>query len=389
MFELLFLLLPVAVAYGWFMGRNSVKQKDQRDKDNLTVKYSTGLNYLLSNQQDKAMEFLLEALSVEEDTVEAHFAMANLFRKRGELDRALQVHEHLARQPELSDLQKRQALFELGRDFYTAGLYDRAEKLFLKLSKTANYGHKSLSYLMQIYQSTKDWQKGVDLEKIIVKTQEKKLLHTLANFYCELATQAFEQKQYQLELELLQKALTHDPMSSRANYLMAQVFEKNQQYNQACECYKKIFYQDREFFPEVIDKMRAVYQRSDKPDEFYPFIYEVFEKSRSTTALITYLEHIEATESKAKAEEFILHALNRRPTIRGFKHFVKMQRSSAQDETTAKSLDVITEMVAAYINVRPRYRCRSCGFNSTVHYWSCPSCHDWEQLKPVRGLEGE
>ncbi|WNC70862.1 lipopolysaccharide assembly protein LapB [Thalassotalea psychrophila] len=389
MFELLFLLLPVAVGYGWFMGRNSIKQKDLTAKDSLTVKYSTGLNYLLSNQQDKAMEYLLEALKVEDDTVEAHFAMANLFRRRGELDRALKVHEYLVRQPMLSDKEKQQAVFELGRDFYSAGLYDRAEKLFLKLLKSDTYGIKSLTYLLNIFQSTKDWDKGIDLEKSVLKSKDKKLKHVLANFYCELANIAIKQDEYIKELELLQKALTLDPKSSRANFLMAQVFENSEQFNNACRCYQEIFYQDNEFFPDVIDKMQQCYKRSDNPDEFYPFIKKVFDKTGSTTALIKYLEYVELTSSKDKAEEYILSALNRRPTIRGFKHFVKMQLNESSDDKTNKSLDVIKELVAAYLKIKPRYSCKNCGFNSTVHYWSCPSCHDWEQLKPVRGLEGE
>ncbi|WNC70011.1 lipopolysaccharide assembly protein LapB [Thalassotalea nanhaiensis] len=389
MFELLFLLLPVAVGYGWFMGRNSIKQKDQNAKDSLTVKYSTGLNYLLSNQQDKAMEYLLEALKVEDDTVEAHFAMANLFRRRGELDRALKVHEYLVRQPMLSDKEKQQAVFELGRDFYSAGLYDRAEKLFLKLLKSDMYGIKSLTYLLHIFQSTKDWHKGIDLEKSVLKSKDKKLKHVLANFYCELANIAIQEDEYIKELELLQKALTLDPKSSRANFLMAQVFENSEQFNNACRCYQEIFYQDQEFFPDVIDKMQQCYERSDNNDEFYPFIKQVFDKTGSTTALIKYLEYVESTSSKEKAEEYILSALNRRPTIRGFKYFVKMQLNESNDDKTNKSLDVIKELVAAYLKIKPRYSCKNCGFNSTVHYWSCPSCHDWEQLKPVRGLEGE
>ncbi|WP_068545215.1 lipopolysaccharide assembly protein LapB [Thalassotalea crassostreae] len=389
MTELLFLLLPVAAGYGWFMGRNSIKQKDQHDKDSLTIKYSTGLNYLLSNQQDKAMEYLLEALTVEDDTAEAHFAMANLFRKRGELDRALQVHEYLVRQPMLSDKQKQQAVFELGRDFHSAGLFDRAEKLFHKLLKSDIYGIKALTYLMQIYQSTKDWQKGVGLEKSVLKSKDKKLKQVLANFYCELASIAILNEEYIKELELLQRALELHPKSSRANFLMAQVFEKSEQYNDACRCYQEIFYQDSEFFPDVIDKMQHCYQHSDINDEFYPFIQKVFEKTGSTTALIKYLDFVESTQSKEKAEEYILTALNRRPTIRGFKHFIKMQLTESEQGKTQQSLDAIKELVAAYINIRPRYSCRHCGFNSTVHYWSCPSCHDWEQIKPVRGLEGE
>ncbi|WOH37953.1 lipopolysaccharide assembly protein LapB [Thalassotalea fonticola] len=389
MIEFLFLLLPVAWGHGLFMGRNSIKQKDQNAKDSLTVKYSTGLNYLLSNQQDKAMEYLLEALKVEDDTVEAHFAMANLFRRRGELDRALKVHEYLVRQPMLSDKEKQQAVFELGRDFYSAGLYDRAEKLFLKLLKSKMYGCKSLTYLLHIFQSTKDWDKGIALEKAVLKSKDKKLKHVLANFYCELANIAILQDEYIKELELLQNALTLDPKSSRANFLMAQVFENSEQFNNACRCYQEIFYQDQEFFPDVIDKMQQCYQRSDNNDDFYPFIKKVFDKTGSTTALIKYLEYVELTSSKEKAEEYILSALNRRPTIRGFKHFVKMQLNDGNDDKTNKSLDVIKELVAAYLKIKPRYSCKNCGFNSTVHYWSCPSCHDWEQLKPVRGLEGE
>ena len=210
MIELLFLLLPVAMAYGWFMGRNSIKQKDQSIKQDLSIKYSTGLNYLLSNQKDKAIDSLLDALKVEDDSVEAHFAMANLFRKRGELDRALKVHEHLVRHGNLPTKDKQQAVFELGKDFLSAGLYDRAEKMFNKLLKSPDYGLKSLAYLLQIFQSTKDWQQGISHKKLIIKYKDKRLLHTLANFYCELATTALEKDKFIEVLELLEQAIKID-----------------------------------------------------------------------------------------------------------------------------------------------------------------------------------
>jgi lipopolysaccharide biosynthesis regulator YciM len=389
MLELLFLLLPVAMGYGWFMGRNSVKQNDHSEKQALSRKYSTGLNYLLSNQQDKAIDYLLEALKVEDDTVEAHFAMANLFRRRGELDRALKVHEHLVRQKHLPNSAKQQAVFELAKDFLSAGLYDRAETMFHKLLKSKLYGLKSLSSLMKIYQSTKDWQQGIALKKAIVKTRDKKLLHNLANFYCELASVALAQDEFIAVIELLENALSHDPNSCRANWLMAQVYENHQQHNEACQCYKAIYEQDKEFFPDVIDKMFACYQALDAEEEFYQFIRKVYDETGSTSALISYLTHLEQGKGANHAKAFILSALKRRPTIRGFKHFVKMQMNDNQAENTADNLEVIRELVSAYLNVKHRYSCRTCGFNSSTHYWSCPSCHDWEQLKPVRGLDGE
>lgn len=389
MLELLFLLLPVAMGYGWFMGRNSVKQNDHSAKQELSIKYSKGLNYLLSNQQDKAIDYLLEALTVEDDTVEAHFAMANLFRKRGELDRALKVHEHLVRQKHLPNKAKQQAVFELAKDFLSAGLYDRAESMFHKLLRSKIYGLKSITSLMQIYQSTKDWQQGIALKKAIVKTGDKKLLHNLANFYCELATIALEKDEFIEVIELLEFALSHDPNSCRANWLMAQIYENHQQFEEARQCYKAIYAQDKEFFPDVIDKMLACYQALGAEDKFYQFIRQVYDETGSTSALIKYLDHLENKKGLGQAKVFILSALKRRPTIRGFKHFVKMQMSDTQEQNTSENLDVIRELVSAYLNVKHRYSCRTCGFNSSTHYWSCPSCHDWEQLKPVRGLDGE
>jgi len=387
MLELLFLLLPVAMGYGWFMGRNSVKQSDHSAKQDLSIKYSTGLNYLLSNQQDKAIEYLLETLKVEDDTVEAHFAMANLFRKRGELDRALKVHEHLVRQKQLPAQAKQQAAFELGKDFLSAGLYDRAEAMFHKLLKSKQFSLKSLTYLLQIYQSTKDWHHGLELKKAIEKTKDKKLLHTLANFYCELATLALSQDQFIEVIELLENALKCDPNSCRANWLLAKIYENHQQYNEACQCYKDIYSQDQEFFPDVIEQMANCYHQLDADDEFYQFIKKVYDETGGSSALIKYLSFVEQKYSPSKAQDFMLSAIKRRPTIRGFKHFIKMQINEPEQDN--ENLEMIKELISAYLNVKQRYNCRSCGFSSSTHYWSCPSCHDWEQLKPVRGLEGE
>ena len=389
MIELLFLLLPVAMAYGWFMGRNSIKQKDQSIKQDLSIKYSTGLNYLLSNQKDKAIDSLLDALKVEDDSVEAHFAMANLFRKRGELDRALKVHEHLVRHGNLPTKDKQQAVFELGKDFLSAGLYDRAEKMFNKLLKSPDYGLKSLAYLLQIFQSTKDWQQGISHKKLIVKFNDKRLLHTLANFYCEQATSAFEQDKFIEVIELLEQALKLDPNSCRANWLMAKIYENHKQCELACQCYQDIYQQDKEFFPDVIEQMHQCYLHLDANDEFFRFIKKVYDETASSSALISYLSHVEEKHGKKKAKEFMLSALKRRPTIRGFKHFVKMQKNQTDDVDNNTSLDLITELISEYLKVKHRYSCRNCGFNSSTHYWSCPSCHEWEQLKPVRGLEGE
>ncbi|GAA5137101.1 lipopolysaccharide assembly protein LapB [Thalassotalea piscium] len=389
MLGLLFLLLPVAMAYGWFMGRNSVKQNTHSAKQDLSIKYSTGLNYLLSNQQDKAIEYLIDAFQVEDDTVEAHFAMANLFRKRGELDRALKIHEHLVRQKHLPNKAKQQAAYELGKDFLSAGLFDRAEAMFQKLLKSKIYSIKSITSLMKIYQSTKDWKQGILLSKAIVKSKDKNLLNSLANFYCELATTALNEDKFIEVIELLENALKYDPDSCRANWLLAKVYENHKQYNEACLSYQAIYLQDSEFFPDVIDNMERCYQQIDAIDEFQKFIKKVYSETGSSSALIKNVGYIEQKQGAVKALEFTLTALRRRPTIRGFNHFIKMQMATDSSQTNLTNLDMINELISTYLSVKHRYNCRNCGFNSSTHYWSCPSCHDWEQMKPIRGLEGE
>lgn len=389
MLELLFLLLPVAAAYGWYMGRNSIKQNDQSVKNDLSKKYSQGINYLLSNQQDKAIEHLIETLQIEDESIEAHFAMANLFRKRGELDRALKIHEHLVRHKYLPESAKERAAFELGNDFFSAGLYDRAEAMFERLLKSKKYKSKATLYLLQIFQSTKDWQKGLELEKRIVKSQDKRLLHILANFYCELATQALSDDEYIKVIELLERALVLDNQSCRANWLMASIYSQHEQYELAIKCYMEIYQQDIEFFPDVIDAMQDCYKKLDDEKAFYKFIKQVYVETGSTTALIKYVDHLTSQGKTAEAQQFILTGLKRRSTIRGFKHLVKMQLKANGDDQESESLQVIRELITEYLKVKPRYSCRNCGFDSSIHYWSCPSCHEWEQLKPVRGLEGE
>lgn len=389
MLELAFLLLPVAAAYGWYMGRNSIRQKDQTVKEDWSKKFSTGINYLLSNQQDKAIDFLIEALKVDEDTVEAHFAMANLFRRRGELDRALRIHEHLVHQKHLPSKEKQKAVFELGKDFLSAGLFDRAEEMFERLLKTRQYGLKSLTYIFQIYQSTSDWQAGLVFEKLVVKSNDYKLLHTLTNFYCEIATQALAEENYIEVVELLDKAISFDPKSCRTNRLLAQVYVNQEQYDEARKCYLAIYKQDSEYFPDIIDVMHECYVKLDTETEFFQFLRQAYDETGSTSVLVKYVNNLELKHGNKKAQDYMMTALNRRPTIRGFKHFVKMQVKDTEQNSSNQSIDVIKELITSYLKVKPRYACRTCGFSSSGHYWSCPSCHEWEQIKPVRGLEGE
>lgn len=162
MLELLFLLLPVAAAYGWYMGRRSAQQTKQ-DEANRLSRLRCGVNFLLSNQQDKAVDLFLDMLKEDTGTVEAHLTLGNLFRSRGEVDRAIRIHQTLMESASLTYEQRLLAVQQLGRDYITAGLYDRAEDMFSQLIDETDFRIGALQQLLQIYQATSEWQKPLIL----------------------------------------------------------------------------------------------------------------------------------------------------------------------------------------------------------------------------------
>lgn len=206
MLELLFLLLPVAAAYGWYMGRRSAQQSKQDDASRLSRDYVTGVNFLLSNQQDKAVDLFLDMLKEDTGTVEAHLTLGNLFRSRGEVDRAIRIHQSLMESASLTYDQRLLAVQQLGRDYMAAGLYDRAEDMFKQLVDETDFRLSALQQLLQIYQATSDWQSAIDVAERLVKLGKEKHRGDIANFWCELALQQMANSDMEKAMSLLKKA---------------------------------------------------------------------------------------------------------------------------------------------------------------------------------------
>jgi lipopolysaccharide biosynthesis regulator YciM len=198
MLEALFLALPVAVAYGWVMGRNSLRKAQRKQSSILSKHYYKGLNFLLSDQPDKAVDTLMKMISVNNDTVETHIAMGNFFRHRGELDRAIRVHQNLISRDEISSRQEALALVELGTDYLMAGFLERAEGVFLQLLEQTQHFDLAQQKLFNIYQVTKEWNKAIDLASasIQITPNDKHLYVLLSHFYCEQARLLLEDESH-------------------------------------------------------------------------------------------------------------------------------------------------------------------------------------------------
>ncbi|AIU88740.1 lipopolysaccharide assembly protein LapB [Pectobacterium odoriferum] len=389
MLELLFLLLPVAAAYGWYMGRRSAQQDKEQESNRLSREYVTGVNFLLSNQQDKAVELFLDMLKDDSNTFEAHLTLGNLFRSRGEVDRAIRIHQSLTESASLTFEQRLLAMQQLGRDYMAAGLYDRAEESFNQLVDEEDFRRSALQQLLQIHQATSDWQTAIDVAEKLVKMGKDQLRVDIAHFYCELALLAMGSDDLDKALMLLKKGAAADSQCARASIMMGRIYMAQQDYSRAVEALRQVLDQDKELVSETLPMLQECYQNLDKPLDWANFLKRCVEENTGATAELMLADILEREEGAEVAQAYINRQLQRHPTMRVFHRLMDFHLHEAEDGRTKENLQGLRDMVGEQIRTKPRYSCRKCGFTSQSLYWQCPSCRTWASVKPIRGLDGQ
>ncbi|WGZ98143.1 lipopolysaccharide assembly protein LapB [Klebsiella michiganensis] len=389
MLELLFLLLPVAAAYGWYMGRRSAQQSKQDDASRLSRDYVTGVNFLLSNQQDKAVDLFLDMLKEDTGTVEAHLTLGNLFRSRGEVDRAIRIHQSLMESASLTYDQRLLAVQQLGRDYMAAGLYDRAEGMFKQLVDETDFRLSALQQLLQIYQATSDWQSAIEVAERLVKLGKEKHRGEIANFWCELALQQMAGNDLDKAMALLKKGAAADRNSARVSIMMGRVWMEKGDYAKAVESLERVIEQDKELVGETLEMLQTCYQQLGKTDEWEAFLRRCAEENTGATADLMLAQILEQREGVDAAQNYVTRQLERHPTMRVFHKLIDYNINEAEEGRAKESLGVLRQMVGEQVRSKPRYRCQKCGFTAHTLYWHCPSCRSWSTIKPIRGLDGQ
>lgn len=389
MLELLFLLLPVAAAYGWYMGRRSAQQSKQDDASRLSRDYVAGVNFLLSNQQDKAVDLFLDMLKEDTGTVEAHLTLGNLFRSRGEVDRAIRIHQSLMESASLTYDQRLLAVQQLGRDYMAAGVYDRAEDMFKQLVDETDFRLGALQQLLQIYQATSDWQSAIEVAERLVKLGKEKHRGEIANFWCELALQQMAANDLDKAMALLRKGAAADRTSTRVSIMMGRVWMEKGDYAKAVESLERVIDQDKELVGETLEMLQTCYQQLGKTDEWEVFLRRCVEENAGATAELMLAQILEQREGVEAAQNYVTRQLERHPTMRVFHKLMDYHLNEAEEGRAKESLGVLRNMVGEQVRSKPRYRCQKCGFTAHTLYWHCPSCRSWATIKPIRGLDGQ
>ncbi|WP_139708332.1 lipopolysaccharide assembly protein LapB [Aeromonas allosaccharophila] len=388
MLELLFLLLPIAAGYGWYMGRRSVRQDTQKQSNQFSRQYVAGLNYLLSDESDKAVDLFIQLLEVDSETIETHLSLGNLFRQRGEVDRAIKIHQNLVTR-QLTREQRQLALQELARDFLAAGLLDRAEALWNELCDDSDYEETALAQLLIIHQQLRDWDKAIDVAVRLQKFQGKKLADPISHFYCEQAEIALRGGNKGEGLAKLKRALTINPACARASLRLAELAMAEGEYEQASKELLRVFEQDIDFASEAMPKLLECYQQLGRTPALIPLLEKAVEDHAGVSVTLALAKLVEERDGLSQARSLVLRQLRRHPSMKGFYQLVGFQLASAEEGPAKESLELLQQLVGEQIKIKSTHKCRQCGFATHSLFWQCPSCRQWGSIKPIRGLDGE
>lgn len=388
MIELLLLaLLPFAVYLGWWMARTIERRASARHRQLFSNQYFQGLNYLLNEQPDKAIQVFLELAEVNQDTVEMHMALGSLFRRRGEVDRAIRFHQNIIAKPGLKPEQRTQALLELGEDYMKAGLLDRAEHLFSELIESDAHTPAALRSLLEIYQQEKDWDKALEQAQRLEQNSGEHMGNVMSQYCCEMAEKALSAGDAELARRHLRQARRHDPRCVRARLILARIVTGAGELERAIDLYEEIAELDRDYIPEFLDDYIAASAEAGQSERSREKLDEWAKGYNGISLILKLADRLGEEQGGEAAGRFLIETLANKPSVRGLDRLIELR---AGGFLKAEASDDILKAVTARLMARqPTYRCKHCGFSGQTHHWQCPSCRRWSTTKKIQGVMGE
>jgi lipopolysaccharide biosynthesis regulator YciM len=378
------LALPLFFALGWLAARIDIRQVVQESRA-LPRSYLTGLNFLLNEQPDKAIDAFIEAVKIDPHTIELHFALGSLFRRRGETDRAIRMHQNLVDRDDLNEEQRLQALAELGQDFLKAGLLDRAEAVFGRLRNT-RLDDQALQYLLEIYQQEKDWARAIETAEALPDHESLLWRREVANFHCEMAAGELANSRLDDARRAVDQALAVNPKCVRASLILGDIHAKQGDDEDALAAWKRVENQDPVYLALVAERMMDAYQRLDRVDQGMALLRSYLDQHPSLD-LLDEVFHWELEKAGPReAYDLVREELRRNPTLLGLDKLLEAALLTASAEQRG-DIELMKQLVHGHTRRVARYRCDTCGFKARQFYWRCPACGGWETYPPRRTEE--
>lgn len=388
MIEILLLsLIPAAAWAGWIMAKSTISRGERKRNRNFSHRYFKGLNYLLDEQPDKAIEVFIEMAEVTSDTIETHLALGSLFRRRGEVERAIRIHQNIISKPGLDERQKTRALLELGEDYMRAGLFDRAENLFNELIERESHAPSALRHLLDIYQQEKDWDKALQQAQQLEAATGEPMGLVMAHFCCELAEIDIEAGKLAAARKQLRQARRYFPESIRARFTLARIAEQQEMYSEAIDVFEEIAEMEKEYIHTLLPSYLECAEQGGEQKRALAQLELWAQHYDGVSLLLSQTSIIRQDQGLAAATHYLADALTKRPSVKGLDRLIELKLEGGPE---TESGDEILRAVASKLLARqPSYRCTHCGYAGHSHHWQCPSCKNWSTTHVIRGVLGE
>lgn len=379
----LFLLVLAAIFSGWLLGRWQPfkNSKAQQQSDQFSEKYARGLNYLLADDSDNAIKIFTDLIEVNKETIEIHISLGNLFRSKGEVDRAIKVHQNLLARPNLTKRQRHMAIAELASDYLKAGLLDRAEKLYREMIELNTDSRHAYQRLLELYITEKSWEEAVECAEVLYKMGISEAAVTYSQCLCEIGSAAIDSGNHRLARKSLNRALEVDEDCVRASLLLVQLYFKTEDLAAAKRLFLKLIRRSPEYMPLYIEPARNIYH--GKEDRVYQeFLQDQYQQHPSTRLAMALLEYYARNDEIEKARQFLSDILTRSPSFEAFEFALRFLKSNP--DQLNETWDTLSEFLKALQDKKIEYICSLCGYESHAIQWLCPSCRNWASMKPVR-----
>lgn len=382
-FDIKWLVIAPLLILFWWLGRvsasrstqNSSPQATHLDNDQRCIE---GLNYLLNNQQDKALELFIRLVQVNDDTIETHIALGNIYRRTGETEKAIQLHQNLLARPNLSVYQRSLSLFELGMDFLNAGLLDRAENLFREVLGLGVQKQEALQRLLSIYVLEKSWQAAAEVAEQLLGMGDKLAQQTLTHCYCELAEIELKNNRNSSARGWIERALQQDDQCARACLLKLEMLYRGGDYQGAKQALKHCACVDKGCVDQFVLAARQIYTAVGEMDEYREFLQQAAAQVQTDLMIIELAGLLRQDQHYEEALQLLQDYLSRNPSLRVLDYLLKHYRDNLQE---AESLwSQLQHSLQQLEGQEKTHQCRSCGFESNLHHWQCPSCSEWSTM---------
>lgn len=377
----LFLLLAAA---GWLLGRFGERDEEGAPPP-LNIDYLKGLNFLLNEQTDQALEHFLRMVRVDDKTIETHFALGSLFRRRGEVDRAIRIHQNIIARPDLAAEQRDQALFSLAKDYLAAGLLDRAEKLFVRLAQGSRFQVQALESLCGIYEQEREWEKAVDAGQRLEVLGGRSLALQISHYYCELAEAAVAEEDFAAARQHVKSAQTGRERTMRGALTRAHIARDTGDNKTALKLYHRIIDDNTYLIAEALPEIVTIYRREDAVADLEKGLKALLKKNPDMRALVAYTAIINDLEGVQVIDDCVEQYMLNEPTLSEFVDLQQLTSGDAKSEQAA--LAKVRSALSKLASATPRYQCQECGFSSQRLLWQCPSCRNWETQRPASRVQ--